>query len=181
MLRKALVGCGVASLLGVFLFGREGVSYLKTGCQNVRNAIKAEVPVEFEAERARTLVNQLVPDIRQCMHLVAEQKVDVEALRRDLGIRETELAKQKQTILSLRTDVSPEKQTVILAGHSYSANDVKRDLSLRFERFKTAEKNVSTDRQILAAREHTLAANCEKLEAMMQSKKDLELKLEQIE
>ena len=77
MLKKGLLGLAVAALLGTFVLGREAVSYVRAGCQNVRNAVKEEVPIEFEIERARTMVDQLIPDIRQCMHVVAEQQVRV--------------------------------------------------------------------------------------------------------
>ena len=41
MLKKALIGSAVAVGLGTFLFGRDAVSYVRVGCHNVRNAVKA--------------------------------------------------------------------------------------------------------------------------------------------
>ena len=181
MLKRGLFGLAVAGLLGTFVFGREAVSYLRAGCQNVRNAVKAEVPIKFEMERARTLVDQLVPDIRQCMHVVAEQQVDIEQLRQTLAQKESDVSKQKDAILTLRTDLGSGRTGFVYARTSYSAADVKRDLASRFERFKVAEEMLAADRKILTAREQTLAANREKLESMMQAKKELEVKLEQLE
>lgn len=171
----------LAGLLGTFVFGREAVSYVRAGCHNLRNAVKAEVPIQFEIERARTLVDQLIPDIRQCMHVVAEQQVDLDDRRVSLLQRESDVSKQKEAILSLRTDLGTGKSTFVFARTSYSAADVKRDLASRFERFKVAEEVLSADRKILTAREQTLAANREKLEGMMQAKKELEVKLEQLQ
>ncbi len=181
MLKKGLISLAVAGLIGTFVFGREAVSYFRVGCQNVRNAVRAEVPIEFEIERARTLVDQLIPDIRQCMHVVAEQQVDIEALRTTLIQKELDVGKQKQAIMALRTDLGTGKSAFVYASHSYSACDVKRDLASRFERFKAAEEILSADRKILAARDQTLVANREKLESMMQAKKELEVKLEQLQ
>ena len=181
MLKKGLLGLAVAGLIGTFVFGREATSYVRAGCKNVRNAVKAEVPIEFEIERARSLVDQLVPDIRQCMHVVAEQQVDIEHLQTALAQKETDVGKQKDAILALRTDLGSGKSAFIYARHSYTASDVKRDLASRFERFKAAEEFLAADRKILTAREQTLVANRDKLENMMQAKKDLEVKLEQLQ
>lgn len=181
MFKKILIGSAIAVGLGVFVFGRDGASYLRTGCRNVRQAVKAEVPVEFEIERARTLVDQLVPDIRQCMHVIAEQQVDIEHMTVAIARKDNELSKQKDTILTLKTDLGSGKSTFTYASHKYTSGDVKRDLANRFERYKAAEEMLSADRKILAAREQTLVANSEKLDGLMQAKKELEVKLEQLQ
>lgn len=181
MIKKSLYGLLVVGLLGTFVFGREAISYFRAGCQNVRNAVKAEMPIEFEIARARSLVDQLVPDIRQCMHVIAEQQVDVEQLRSTLSQKTVELDKQRETILTLRTDLGSGKNAFVYASRTYTTGDVKRDLSMRFERFKAAEEILNADRKILAAREQTLTANSEKLDGMMQAKKELEVKLEQLQ
>jgi chromosome segregation ATPase len=181
MLKKVLIGSGIAIVLSAFVFGREAMSYVRAGCRNVQQAVKAEVPIEFEIERARSLVDQLVPDIRQCMHVIAEQQVDIEHLTVALNRKEADLGKQKDAILALRADLGSGKTTFTYASHKYSTNDVKRDLSTRFERYKAAEELLSADRLILTAREQTLVANREKLDGLMQAKKELEVKLEQLQ
>lgn len=181
MLKKILIGSGIAVALGTFVFGRDAISYVRAGCRNVQNAVKAEVPVEFEIERAKTLVDQLVPDIRQCMHVIAEQQVDIEHLTAALNRKDTDLAKQKESILTLRTDLGSGKSTFTYASHKYSTGEVKRDLATRFERYKAAEELIAADRKILMAREQTLVANREKLDGLMQAKKELEVKLEQLQ
>lgn len=179
--KKILIGSAIAVGLGTFVFGRDAVSYLRAGCRNVQNAVKAEVPVEFEIERAKTLVDQLVPDIRQCMHVIAEQQVDIEHLNATLNRKDTDLAKQKDAIVALRADLGSGKSTFTYASHKYTSGDVKRDLATRFERYKAADELLAADRKILAAREQTLVANRDKLEGLMQAKKDLEVKLEQLQ
>jgi chromosome segregation ATPase len=181
MLKKILVGSAVVVGLGTFVFGRDAISYFRAGCRNFQNAVKAEVPVEFEIERARTMVDQLVPDIRQCMHVIAEQQVDIEHMTTALARKEGDLGKQKDAILALRSDLGSGKSTFVYASHKYSTTDVQRDLATRFERFKAAEEILAADRQILAAREQTLVANQEKLDGLMQAKKELEVKLEQLQ
>lgn len=181
MIKKIVIGSAIAVALGTFVFGRDAFSYVRTGFHNVRNAVKSEVPIEFEIQRARTMVDQLVPEIRQCMHVIAEQQVDVEHLTDALAKKETDLGKQRDALLTLRTDLGSGKSVFIFAGRSYQQVDVKRDLATRFERFKAAEEILGADRKILVARETTLAANREKLDGMWTAKKELEVKLEQLQ
>ena len=181
MLKKLLIGSAVAVGMGSFLFGRDAVSYLRVGCHNVRQAVKAEIPVEVEIARARSLVDQLVPDIRACMHVIAEQQVDIEHMSVALARKDSDLSKQKDSILALRSDLGSGKSTFTYASHKYTSGDVKRDLAMRFERYKSAEELLSADRKILTAREQTLVANREKLDGLMHAKKELEVKLEQLQ
>jgi chromosome segregation ATPase len=181
MLKKLVLGSAVAVAVGTFVFGRDVFSYLRTGFHSVREAVKSEVPIEFEIQRARTMVDQLVPDIRQCMHVIAEQQVDIEHLTANLAKKESEISKQREALLTLRADLGSGKAAFVYAGRTYQANDLKRDLATRFERFKAAEEILAADRKILAAREQTLQANREKLDGMLQAKKELEVKLEQLQ
>ncbi len=181
-MKKIIIGAAVAVLAGGLLFGhREARSYMRTGVSSLRHAVKAEVPIEFEIERARNLVDQLIPDIRRCMHVIAEQQVDVEHLQQAIAHKDGEIGKQKDALLSLRTDLGTGRSVFVYASRSYTQDDVKRDLSVRFERFKAAEEILAADKKILAAREQNLVANQEKLTGMMQAKKDLEVKLEQLQ
>lgn len=180
-LKKIALGAAAAAVLGGLLLGRETLSYVRTGATSIHKAVKAEVPVEFEIARAHQMVEQLVPDVRQCMHVIAEQQVDIEHLQAGIDRRETELAKQKGTILALRKDIGANKSTYSYAGHTYASEEVRRDLATRFERFKAAEETLAADRKILSARQQMLKANQDKLNGMMQAQKDLEVRLEQLE
>ena len=181
MFKKLLVGGAIAVALGAFVFGRDSFSYFRTGYRSVQQAVKAEVPVEFEIERARTMVDQLVPDIRQCMHVIAEQQVDIEHLTAALDRKTGDLGRQKDGILALRNDLGSGKSSFTYASHKFTSGEVQRDLATRFVRYKAAEEMLAADKQILAAREQTLVANRDKLDGLMQAKKELEVKLEQLQ
>ena len=88
---------------------------------------------------------------------------------------------QKQQLLTLRTDLETGRPTYRYASHTYTVDQVKRDLRTRFERFKTAEALLDRDRRILAAREQALAAHEKTLDAMLSEKKDLEAQVEQLD
>lgn len=181
MIKKALIGVVGTALLSTLVFGRDVVSYVKTlGC-SARDAIKSEVPLEFQIERARDLVENLVPDIRKCMHVIAEEEVNVEHLQREIARCDTDLGKQKDEILALRREVDSGKQTYQFASRTYSAHEVRRDLACRFERFKTAEATLASKRQILVAREKSVSAARAKLENMLADKRELEVQIENLD
>lgn len=181
MLKKGILGVGAVLLLSTFVFGRDVFSYLRTGFRSCRETLKAEVPLEFELQRARDMVARLVPDIRKCMHVIAEEEVKVDDMAKSIAKCETELGRQKGEILALRKDLGGSRGTYQYAGHTYTSEEVQRDLSQRFERFKTAESTLGSKRQILAARQKSLVAAREKLEGMISSKRDLEVQIENIE
>ncbi|HLJ12389.1 MAG TPA: hypothetical protein VKU82_14435, partial [Planctomycetaceae bacterium] len=171
-LKKTVIGVVSLVVLSTLVFGRDVVSYVKTFGSSARNAIKAEVPIEFEIQRARDMVGNLLPDIRKCMHVIAEEEVNVEHLSKDIAGAQTDMTKQRDEILALRRDVDQGRQTYQYASRTYSCNEVKRDLASRFERYKTAEATLASKRQILSAREKSVSAAREKLEGMLASKRD---------
>lgn len=179
--KKAVIGAVAAAVLSTLVFGRDVVSYVKTFGSSARDAIKAEVPIEFEIQRARDMVANLVPDIRQCMHVIAEEEVNVEHLSKEIARAENDLGKQKDEILALRRHVDSGRQVYQTSSRSYSCNEVKRDLSSRFDRYKTAETTIASKRQILQAREQSVIAAREKLEGMLNEKRNMEVQLENLD
>ena len=181
MIKKVVLGTGLAVALSTFVFGTDVFSYLRTGAGSVRQAVRAEVPLDFEIARARQSVEEIIPEIEQVMHVIAEQQYDLE--RRDVQIaaREESLVQQKQAILALRTDLDANKANYVYAGRNYDQQDVRQDLAHRFERFKTAEQTLQRDHKVTDARRRALAANEEKLDNMLSVKKDLAVQIENLE
>src|SRR5262249_53327520 len=93
--KKGLIGAAAVAVLSTLVFGRDVFSYVKTLGSSTRDAIKAEVPIEFEIQRARDMVGNLVPDIRKCMHVIAEEEVNVEHLSKEIARAQTDMNKQK--------------------------------------------------------------------------------------
>jgi len=63
MLKKALFVGGGLAILAVLFFGRDAVSYVSTSVAKLHESVKDSVPVEFEIERARKMIKDLVPEI----------------------------------------------------------------------------------------------------------------------
>src|SRR5687767_12527397 len=138
MLKKIAYGALATTAVGTFVFGRDAWSYVTTGVTSVREAVRGEVPVEFEIERARQAVDDLVPEIRKSMHVIAKEQVEVEHLQQAVASRETALQKQEVAILALRAHLKSGDNQYVVHGRSYNQDDVKEDLSDRFSRFQVA-------------------------------------------
>lgn len=173
-----------AATLGIavaFLFGRDAFSYVSTSLGWVKESVRNTVPVEFEIERARKLVKDLVPDIRRNMHVIAQEEVEVERLDKQLAANEVSLAKEREEMLRLKNDLAIEKAAYEYGGRTYTVNQVKTDLGHRFERYKTHEATLASIRDIRAARSRSLDAARQKLEGMLAAKRQLEVDVENLD
>lgn len=181
MIKKAIISAVALTMLGGFFFGRDLFSYVGTSVGWVKGSVRDAVPVEFEIERARKMVKNLVPDIRKNMHAIAREEVELQRLERQIAETEGRLDRDKVGMLKLKSDLESGSSTFQYASHSYSRNDVKKDLSHRFERFKTNEATLGSLREIRNARQRSLHAAQQKLADMQVQKRQLEVQVENIE
>jgi hypothetical protein len=181
MIKKLIIGAGLLVALPLFIFGTSAMSYLTTARDSVREAVKREVKPEWEVKRVKGLVDNLVPDIQKCMRVIAEQQVDIEHLQGEIVRREDALADQEKILLSMTKDLESGDEEIQYVNRTYTSEEVRRDLSHRFDKFKVAKDALERDRKILKAREKALAANQEKLENMISKKQDLEVQIAELE
>ncbi len=181
MIRKALVTVGGVALLTVLFFGRDAASYVSTTCGWVKDSVKSNVPIEFEIERARRMVKNLVPDIRRNMHVIAQEEVEIERLDKEIAKTQETLAGEKAAILRLKSDLSTPQPVYHYAGRSYPIQQVKVDLANRFERFKTHEMTLASLQDMMVHRRTSLDAARQKLEGMQVAKRQLEVDVESLE
>ena len=84
MIRKAFYIVTGTGLVLVLLFGRDAASYVSTTYHHLTGAVKDSVPVEFQIDRARTMVRDLEPEIRRSMHIIAKEEVALEQLGKQI-------------------------------------------------------------------------------------------------
>jgi len=180
MMKKAIVGSVAAATLGTMMFGGDAVSYVKTGFNEVHEAVRSEVPIEFELQRARDEVDAIIPKIHDSLHVIAEQQVEVENLKETIAHKTASLEEQEEAILALNEDLKTGDTQFVYAGHKYTSKEVERDLAERFNRFKVAQETLKAQQEILAAKEKALATHSSSLEGMLSQKKDLEVQLERL-
>jgi hypothetical protein len=181
MIKKAILGCGVALAVVVFLFGRDALSYLRTSASYVKESVQSSVPIEFQIDRARNMIKDLVPEVRKNMQIIAKEEVEVQRLEEQIAATETKLGKEKEQIMRLKTDLAGDKNVFRYAGRNYSTDEVKTDLANRFERYKTGDATLASLKEMRNARQKSLEAARQKLEGMLAAKRQLQVEVENLE
>lgn len=180
-LHKLVMTATGLALVGGFFFGRDAFSYIATAAGHVKDSVRGSVPVEFEIERARKLVKDLVPDIRRNMHVIAQEEVEVERAEKQIAELENQLAKERVDMLKLKTDLASGKDTFEYGSRKYAVDEVKTDLARRFERYKTHEATLASLQDIRSARSRSLDAARQKLDGMLAAKRQLEVDVENLD
>jgi len=180
-LQKLVMTFAAIAVIGGFFFGRDAFSYVATAAGWVKDSVRNSVPVEFEIERARKLVKDLVPDIRRNMHVIAQEEVEVERADKQIDELEEKLDREREEMLRLKSDLATDKTSFNYGSRPYTIDEVKTDLARRFERYKTHEATLASLRDIRAARGKSLDAARQKLDGMLASKRQLEVDVENLD
>lgn len=181
MIKKMLIVGGGAALVGLVLVGRDALSYVRTSTGYVTDTVQESVPIEFQIDRARGMVQDLVPEVRKNMHVIAKEEVEVQRIDEQIVDNTARLAKEKEQLLRLKTDLASGKDAFEYGGRTYSAEEVRTDLASRFERYKTGEATAASLKDIRNARQKSLTAARQKLEGMLASKRQLQVEVENLE
>lgn len=181
MIKKAAFGTLAVATIGGMIFGMDVFSYARTGFHSAQSKIRSEVPLEFEIERAREEVAQLLPEVRRSMHIIAEEQVATANLRKSIEKRQFALEDQEDAILTLSADLKSGGAQFVYAGNAYTQREVEKDLSERFNRFKTADETLKREQELLSAKEKALKTHRDTLEGMLSQRKNLEVELERLE
>jgi DNA repair exonuclease SbcCD ATPase subunit len=123
----------------------------------------------------------LDPEISQHKREIAREELDLRKLEEKITSDREDIAGLWRDIQRLREDLSRGDSTFVYAGRSYSAEQVETDLGNRFDRYQTREATLQKLEQILTARRRGLEAAQEKLKAMIASKRQLEVQVENLE
>lgn len=171
----AAVGLGLA---GGLLFGKDVVSYVRSSAKGMRTVVKDSVPIEFELRRARDLLEEIIPEMHANIRLIAQEEVEVAALKAEIAKGQEGLEDERTKIRTLRGSLETPQVQYVFAGRQYSRGDVKADLAARFERLKEGELVLASKQRLLASRENSLNAAVQLLEKTRSQKHVLENKIE---
>jgi hypothetical protein len=169
------VGLG---LVGGLLFGKDIISYAKSSAKGVRTAVKDSVPIEFELRRARDLLDEIIPEMQANIRVIAQEEVEVAALKGEIGKNREGLNDEQSKIKTLRVALEQPRAQYAFAGRNYSHDDVKLDLAARFDRFKESEVVLASKVKVLGSREKSLDAARQLLAKTSGEKRILESRIE---
>jgi hypothetical protein len=181
MIKKALFSVVALGLTTVVLFGRDAASYIGTTYDRLTNSVKESVPVEFQIDRARAMVRDLEPEIRRSMHVIAKEEVALEQLNGQINSTDEKVTKDKSEILRLQADLGQGKDLYRYASRSYTSEQVKQDLTRRFNRFKVSDETLANLKSMRDARERNLDAAQQKLASMINARRKLEVDVQNLE
>ena len=149
--------------------------------QWIRGAASDSVPLEWELKRARQMIADLKPEIEVNAKRIAKEKIQVVRLEKQLDETDQRLAKAQGDIQRLTSDLQSESNVYTYGGRTYTLTQVKDDLGNRFKRFKTRQATADKLHQMLTAREASLKAAHERMDAMLSAKRQLEVEVENLQ
>ena len=173
MIKKTLVTVLAVGLVAGLLFGRDALSYLKTGAHRVSNSVQDAVPASFQIERARQMVADLSPVIEEAMHVIAKEEVALEQLDEQIAQSEQSSNKLQGEIIRLQSDLTNGQSVFHYANRTYDRADVERSLESKFARYKVDDETLASLKQMRDARASNLMAAREKYAGMVSAQKKL--------
>jgi chromosome segregation ATPase len=181
MLRKlGLAALGLFGLMIVLNNTNLG-SYAGTAWSKMRASAGKQVPIEFEIDRIRNQVAQLVPDMKKNLTAIAEEMVAVENLREEIAQTRVKLEEKKQHILAVTDDLEGGASFLTYGGRSYPRERVEQQLAADLVSYKRCEAELHSREQLLEAKEKSLDAARQQLAEMRDQKRELEVQIAQLE
>jgi chromosome segregation ATPase len=172
---------GVVALLSSLTVGVPLMGYTRCGLSWLRDSATDAVPMEWELKRARQMITDLKPEIASNAKRIAKEKVEVARLQQQLDETDRRLGESKSDIQRLSEDLRNGSERFTYGGRTYTSEQVKDDLSNRFKRFKTRRETADKLHQMLAARQASLNAAHERMDAMLTAKRQLEVEVENLQ
>jgi predicted nucleic acid-binding Zn-ribbon protein len=174
LVKWGALGLVALGVLGFAVFGAHFPSYVGTGFHMASKAGKDRIPVEFELRRSESLIEGILPEIRACKRVIAEEEVAVEQLRDQIAGLEERQVREKGKILALRDALARETPLLTVAGVPASRAGVERDLERVFDVHRNEAELLESKRRLLESREKSLVAARHKLDVVRTEKARLE-------
>ena len=159
----AVVVAVVLFLLNSTMLG----SYTGTAWSKIHGSFKKQVPIEFEIERIKHEIAQLVPDMKKNLSSVAEEMVAIDNLKEDIRVTRERLATEKVSIMTMTEDLDKGATVVNYHGRDYSATRVREKLARDFASYQACEGEVKNKEKLLDLKERGLDAAREQLQRGM--------------
>jgi hypothetical protein len=162
------------------LFGGEALSYMRTSGRAMRQSVNEKIPVEFQLRRARDLLGDILPEMQANVRMMAQQEVEIDAVREDIELSQKSLVEEGGRIQILKNAVSSGRSNFTLAGLTYTRDQLTQELARRFDRYREAEQMLAAKRKLFDNRRQALAAAEQQLEQMRVRKVALQGQIESL-
>ncbi|NQV25680.1 MAG: signal peptide-containing protein [Rhodopirellula sp.] len=179
-LKYCVAGCVSIALASGVIFGNELFSYLRTSTGAVRETVRDAVPIEFELQRARDLIDDILPEIHANVRLIAEDEVEIAALEKDLVRSSEQLATDRRLLGQLREKLHTQNVSYEIGNRDYSRKQLTEQAALKLARLKDAEMIQASKQRLLENRQKSLQAAMQMLDRARDRKAQLEQKVESL-
>ncbi len=175
----ALFAVGVV-LVGFFLFGANFLSYVRTSGRVVQKAAQDSVSVEFELQRARDMVDDILPQLQANVRMIAEDEVEIATLEKDIEKGRIALDDRQRKLASLRKKMRVQQVSYEIGSRDISREHLTQQLSNEFDRYREAELIQGSKERLLETRKQSLANALQMHERAKHQKLQLEQKIESL-
>jgi chromosome segregation ATPase len=179
--KVSAIGLVAVALVGGLVFGKDLMSYLHSSTKSLRTAVKDSVPLDFELQRAKDLLEGIIPEMQANVRVIATEEVEVASLDSDVQHGQLALAQERKGLEQLAGAMGIQQAAYSFGGREYTRQQVKDDLARRFDRFKEAESVLESKRRLLDSRKSSLQAAMKLLETTRSQKALLEDKIATLE
>jgi len=180
LLSKSVLVVLLVLLIGGLFFGKDVLSYVSSSVNSARTLVKDTVPIEFELKRAQDLLEDIIPEMHANIRLIAQEEVEIAALKSDIEKSQVAMEEEKARISKLRDSLEIQQASYSFGNTQYSRTYVKDDLSNRFERYKESEDVLAGKQKLLETRQKSLESAMTMLEKTRSRKSLLENKIESL-
>jgi len=156
-------------------------SYCKTAWVHLTHKAQEQVPLEFELDRIRNEIARLDDDMRGYLSPIAEEMATVKELKRRVKDTRATLKNDKISLLAMAKDLEEGKEYITYGDEEFSVEDVRAKLDRDFASYQRREAELKSQEKLLAAKEKSLRTARLQLSKLKSLKRDLEVKLAQLE
>jgi hypothetical protein len=179
-LKYCVAGCVGVVLVGGMIFGNQLSSYLRTSTGVVRESFLQAVPIEFELQRARDLIDDILPEIHANVRLIAEDEVEIAVLEKDLVRSSEQLVTDRRLLGQIRGKLDTQNVSYEIGSRKYSRKQLTQQAGLKLDRLKDAEMIQASKQRLLETRQKSLQAAMQMLDRARDRKTELEQKVESL-
>ena len=166
---KKLLVVGVLILGGLWVCKRTHLcSYASTLWTKGQQAVKNQVPRQFELDRIRHELDKIDNDLSAMLGPLAERKVELKHLQAEVERGAVKHTTMRADLLALTQKVEAGTQQISWNGEELTLPEAKGRLAEEFAFFKTFDANLKSRKELLAAQRQ----NVRRAEAQVSKMRD---------
>ncbi len=181
MFKKVFITGGVLFLASMLLFGTQTFAWLSHGASWVKQQVNDTVPVEYQLDQARSLVEDMAPEIRECKRVIAQKQVDLKYLDQDITQLEQRYQSARKRLADQAAALDEHRDTYVFLGRRINRGEMTRDAKRRFERVKMARSILESKYARRKALSEALASARQTMSELVEQQAHVQVKIEELE